>query len=142
MKLILVRHGDIVHESESRVIPLSAEGRNQIKALCPQLEGYNLYPVIFSSPYERAAQSALILATVFNMDIIHLQGLADIGEFKGFSGYHKILITSFVDYVREICEGKDVIIVSHGGPISMMQDYLTGSHLPCDRGKFVVVEVA
>lgn len=91
MKLILVRHGETVWNSEGRVqgasdIALSETGREQIHKLAAALKDESL-DAIFSSPLRRAHETALILGRFHSREIRLEEGLMEMnqGDFEGLS---------------------------------------------------------
>ena len=65
MKICLVRHAETVYNKLGKMqgkenIPLSDEGRNQVKELKERIKD-NYYDICFSSPLVRCVETAMIL---------------------------------------------------------------------------------
>lgn len=88
-RIWLIRHGDPESSVRGRCygaldIGLSAEGRNQIKAVASQFDGEAL-AAIYTSPRLRCKQSAEILADILGLrfGIVDALSEIDFGEFEG-----------------------------------------------------------
>lgn len=71
MRLVLIRHGDYIHESEDLAEPLSAFGIQQIETIATKyLAALGLdVGEVWSSPKNRALQSARIIQSIICPDI-------------------------------------------------------------------------
>lgn len=92
MRLILVRHGETVWNSERRVqggardIELSENGRNQIRLLANALRNESV-DLIVASPLKRAVETAEAIAVFHDLPVHTDPGLkeVDVGELDGMS---------------------------------------------------------
>jgi alpha-ribazole phosphatase len=90
-KLFLVRHGETVWNEERRYIgltdlSLSEKGREQADRLAQWLANKPI-EVIFSSPLKRSRETAEIIASKFNLEVVILSELREIdfGEWEGLT---------------------------------------------------------
>ncbi|MDH3944982.1 MAG: histidine phosphatase family protein, partial [Anaerolineae bacterium] len=88
--ILLIRHGQNDHVREGRLagrlagVHLNAAGREQATALADSLSGVPI-KAVYSSPLERAMETAEPIATAKNLGVIPREGLleVDIGEWSG-----------------------------------------------------------
>jgi broad specificity phosphatase PhoE len=81
--ILLVRHGataetDAQRYPSTRDLPLSERGRNQVAALAGALQGVNL-DAVFTSPSQRACETAAPLASQRNLELQVIPELAEMG---------------------------------------------------------------
>jgi len=94
-EIILVRHGQTEWNTQlifrgRNDIPLNERGYKQASALAGALKERNI-DAIYTSPLRRAVETAQPVATLFDLEVVPVQGLIDInyGEWEGVS-YHEI----------------------------------------------------
>lgn len=88
--LILIRHGENDFVKESRLagrlpgIHLNEKGRSQARVLAEKLARFSL-KAIYSSPLERAMETAQPIAEALGLDIVSCPGLleTDFGDWQG-----------------------------------------------------------
>jgi len=88
--ILLIRHGENDYVKQSRLsgrmpgIHLNEKGRAQAQALAEKLKSAPI-KAVYSSPLERALETAEPLATALGLDVIPRPGLieTDIGEWQG-----------------------------------------------------------
>lgn len=112
-RLWLVRHGETAGQSSLRFhgrndVPLSDEGRAQIRALGPWLAGVEFVHVVHS-PLSRAAESAAILASLCGLPLGRLSAderLREIsfGACEGMT--EEEIVAAFPDFWREHRAGR------------------------------------
>jgi broad specificity phosphatase PhoE len=90
-RLVLVRHGETEWNRVERFrgltdIELNETGRRQARALARRLSGWHVR-AIYSSPLERALQTAQPIAEACGLEVAILEGMADVdyGEWAGLS---------------------------------------------------------
>jgi len=87
--VLLIRHGETDYVKKGRLagrlpgVPLNEHGRNQAQLLAEKLTGSPI-KAIYSSPIERALQTAEPIANSLDLEIIPRQGLieTEIGEWQ------------------------------------------------------------
>jgi broad specificity phosphatase PhoE len=91
MKIILIRHGQTLWNKEGIFrgrsdIPLDDVGIKQAKAIAKRLSPFGI-KAVYSSPLKRAAETALVIAKSFNLNVEVDDGLIDFdfGEWQGLS---------------------------------------------------------
>jgi broad specificity phosphatase PhoE len=91
MRLILVRHGETAHNRDGIVqgrqdVPLSERGRRQAAALAADLQGHGI-AAIYTSPLQRARETAAIVADAIGLTVTIDEGLTemDVGELDGLT---------------------------------------------------------
>ena len=166
MKIYAMRHGQTDWNAKGRIqgrtdIPLNETGRAQAEKAAINLP--ENITVIFSSPLERAIETAEIINKRFNVEIVTEERLIErnFGDYEGLSinrvdinslrrwtdnaptpggeTIHDVFlrITDFLDRLKvEYCD-QTVLIVSHGHVLRSIIWYFNG--LPED-GKEAVVE--
>jgi broad specificity phosphatase PhoE len=93
MKLVFVRHGESEGNAEGRLqghaeFELSEEGRSQSQKLRDRFQKEDFQPThIYSSPQQRAAETARIVASSWSVPIVHWDDLKeyDVGIFSGLT---------------------------------------------------------
>lgn len=156
MKLYVVRHGqtewNVLKKMQgSADIPLNERGIEQAEQTKLNLENKN-FDVIFSSPLIRARQTAEVINSDRNLNIIFDDRLRerDYGEFEGtnklsfdynaFWAYNKNInyekaenvqiffkrIYDFLDEIKDRYQNKNVLIVCHAGVIKAIECYANG----------------
>ena len=93
MKLVFVRHGESEANAEGRLqghaeFKLSEEGRTQSQRLSERFQKKDFRPThIYSSPQQRAAETARIVAASWPVPIVHWDELKefDVGIFTGLT---------------------------------------------------------
>ena len=90
-RIYLVRHGQTEWNRQERFrgridIPLNEVGHDQARAVAAYLSGHDIVAV-YTSPLQRAVQTALPIAQVHDLSPTILPGLIDIsyGEWQGYS---------------------------------------------------------
>jgi broad specificity phosphatase PhoE len=90
-EIYLVRHGQTEWNTQlifrgRKDIPLNERGHKQARALAGALKDRNI-DAIYTSPLSRAVETAQPAATLFDLDVVPVQGLIDInyGEWEGVS---------------------------------------------------------
>ena len=91
MQIILVRHGETIANKAQLVlgtsdVPLTEVGRNQAKAAAQKISLMEPSPTfLFSSPYQRAKETAGYISTVIGLNPIFIDGLKEMnsGEMEG-----------------------------------------------------------
>lgn len=153
MNIIFVRHGEtewnILNKLQGRVdIQLNDEGRRQAKVACQNLKDEKI-DLIIASPLGRTVETAAIIASNRDIEILTddnllerdfgaLQGMdRDAIDIKSYWNLAKNLaisdgeniqqfverISNFLKYLKEHYEGKNILLVSHGG-VSIALQYL------------------
>lgn len=90
--LLLIRHGDNDYVKQDRLagrlagVHLNESGRSQAKALAEKFVGSKI-KAVYSSPLERALETAEPIAQALNLPVIQRQGLVevDFGDWQGQS---------------------------------------------------------
>ena len=91
MQIILVRHGETMANKAQLVlgtsdVPLTELGRDQAKAAAQKISLMEPSPtILFSSPYQRAKETAGYISNVIGLDPIFMDGLKEMnsGEMEG-----------------------------------------------------------
>ena len=91
MQIILVRHGETIANKEQLVlgtsdVPLTELGRDQAKAATKKISLMDPSPtILFSSPYQRAKETARYISNYTNLNPIFIDGLKEMnsGEMEG-----------------------------------------------------------
>tara|TARA_B100001146_G_scaffold112798_1_gene99460 strand:- start:269 stop:877 length:609 start_codon:yes stop_codon:yes gene_type:complete len=91
MQIILVRHGETMANKAQLVlgtsdVPLTELGRGQAKAAAQKISLMEPSPtILFSSPYQRAKETAGYISNVIGLDPIFMDGLKEMnsGEMEG-----------------------------------------------------------
>ncbi|MGI6097076.1 MAG: histidine phosphatase family protein [Dethiobacteria bacterium] len=90
-QVILIRHGETAWNQAQtfrgrKDIPLNAKGKEQAKKLADSLEGISL-DGIYSSPLQRALQTAKPLAEKCNLNVVPMEAFNDLsfGEWEGLT---------------------------------------------------------
>ncbi|RWZ54942.1 histidine phosphatase family protein [Halobacillus fulvus] len=154
MKLTIVRHGSTHWNKEKRAqgtsnIPLDQDGRKEASLLASRLSKQN-WNVIYSSPLQRAKDTAEIIADKIGGAIIEDERLQEVngGQIEGTTEEERIekwgpdwrsldvgiekpeLVRErairFLHDLKQNHPGENVLIVSHGALISHMLQELTG----------------
>jgi probable phosphomutase (TIGR03848 family) len=162
--VLLVRHA--VTPTTGRVLPgrapglhLSEEGRRQAEAMAARIAGLPRMAALYSSPLERARETAEAIARVRRLAVRIERGLLElnIGRFTGLSlkqaarrpewevvqrhpsGFRFPDGESFVEMQTRITEtvaavvarhpGELIVAVSHADPIKAAVAYALGTHL-------------
>ena len=144
MELILIRHGLPVRSAESSDPPLQDEGHVQARKVADWLAGER-FDAVFSSPMQRAIETAAPLLAASGHDLKHHEGIAEFDRDTGSyvpmeelkrddyaawlamaQGDHGVDIAAFqatvVAALEEIIEthpGKRVVVFCHGGVINV-----------------------
>lgn len=139
-------------------VDLSEEGRSQAKALAVRLADASI-DAIYSSPIERTAQTAALIAEPHGLEVHVLEGVieADYGDWTGgaladlaktdvwkvvqrtpslarFPGGESIAgmqarVVAALDEVIDRHRGERIVVVSHADPIKSAVAHYTGMHL-------------
>lgn len=156
MSLYIIRHGqtdwNILKKAQGRVdIALNANGREQAKETREKLKNVEI-DLIICSPLKRAMQTAEIINCNRNIPIIYDERIIErnCGEFEGrtkeeynfeeFWSYKKNInyekaenvrdffnrIYLFLDDIKDKYEGKNVLLVTHGGVSIPVNCYFNG----------------
>lgn len=134
MELILFRHGraiDRMADQPDETRPLTAEGRKLLKASMAGLErltGLTTRPVIWSSPLDRAMQTAIILANHFKVKDVIAHAFIGNGDFEMFV---KALAESGTDLESE---NAILIVVGHEPWLGEWCHRLCATRLPFKKG--------
>ncbi len=152
-KLFLVRHGEAENNEqnilssypEKKNYGLIEKGKKQISAIAKVLKDNNI-KVIFSSPLQRAKETAQIISEALGIEIIIDNRLreTDVGKFNGESGDNwgvvvnvqlskkneygvenfsmlRNRIQEFLNELNEKFKNENIVVVSHGDPLRMLQ---------------------
>jgi probable phosphoglycerate mutase len=92
MRLILVRHGETLWNSERRIqgcrsnTELSTRGKQQVEKIALSLKNHKVAS-IFSSPLKRAMDTACVIAQAYGLEVRAMPGLKEIdaGELEGLT---------------------------------------------------------
>jgi len=130
--------------------PLSEKGKNQIEKTAEYLADKKI-DIIFCSPLQRTKETAEIISKNIKAEIIFDERLTEVecGKFEGkdydeyLSSYPQGLnpdridsmgvegvddirdrLNPFINEMNEKYQGKNIVVVSHGGPIRVMQGIL------------------
>ena len=149
--IVMVRHGETDWNRDNRFQghadpPLNETGRAQARALALELSGQN-FDAAYTSPLERAAETASILADALDLEPIPDASLkeVDVGSWSGLtrteveerfpSGFARWLeyghgwddgetydelgerVVSGLVRIGQLHDGAAVLAVTHGGPI-------------------------
>lgn len=156
MAILFIRHGQTDWNVQKKVqgkadIELNENGIEQAKSTSEKLKNEKI-DIIISSPLKRAKKTAEIINQTLKCPIIYEDGIAerDFGEFEGkkridfdfegFWSYKKNLkydraenirdffdrIYTTLDEIVEKYEGKNILIVSHGGVSIPIRCYFNG----------------
>ena len=94
-EIYLVRHGQTEWNTQlifrgRKDIPLNERGHKEARAIARALKDRNI-DAIYTSPLRRAVETAQPVATLFDLEVVPVQGLIDIdyGEWEGVS-HHEI----------------------------------------------------
>ncbi len=167
MKLYVVRHGQTYWNVLKKVqgsadIPLNERGKEQAYETKSYLENIN-FNIIFCSPLIRAKQTAEIINSDRNLDIIFDDRLIErnYGEFEGISkysfnyndfwAYNKNLkyakaenvqdffsrIYNFLDEIKTNYSDKNILIVCHAGVTKAINCYANGMMKDEDIGPYL-----
>ena len=131
---------------------LTEKGKEQAKEVAQKLQKEKI-DVIFASPLERTTETAEIISQKIGIEIIFDERLreVEVGNFEGRSWdeYLKLYphslnpgrtdengieglediqdrLNSFINDVNEKYQGKNIAIVSHGGPLDVLKGMLSG----------------
>lgn len=167
MNLFVVRHGqtewNVLKKMQGSVdIPLNEKGIEQAHKTKENLKDINI-DFIFCSPLIRAKQTAEIIGTAKNLQIIYDDRLRErnYGEFEGtskslfnyndFWAYNKNLkyikaeniqdffdrIYIFIDELKMKHLDKNILIVTHAGVVKAIECYANGMMKDEDIGPFL-----
>ena len=156
MKLLVVRHGRTDWNDMHKVqgiadIELNEKGKEQARQTAEILKDKKI-DLIICSPLIRTRQTAEIINEDRNIEIIYDKRIQerDFGEFEGlnkdifgfydFWTYNKNIkyekaenvqdffkrIYTFLDEIKEIHKGKNVLLVLHGGVSVALDSYFNG----------------
>ncbi len=159
-KLFLIRHGEAENNvknilssyPEKGTNSLTADGKNEVKKTLETLKDKKI-DIIFSSPLQRAKETAEIISESLGKEVIVDKKLreTDMGKLNGGGAtrYKSIFdgtvdleknqiekseelkkrATMFVDELNQNYQGKNILIVSHGDPIRFIKGACAGSSL-------------
>lgn len=167
MKLYVVRHGqtewNVLKKMQGSVdIPLNGRGKEQAEETKASLKNIN-FDIIISSPLTRARQTAEIINSDRNLNIVFDDRLRErnYGEFEGtskssfnyndFWSYNKNLkyskaenvqdffkrIYDFLDEIKMNYYDKNVLIVCHAGITKAVECYANGMMKDEDIGPYL-----
>lgn len=157
MKLYITRHGQTDWNANGRLqgqkdIPLNSLGAEQAEVLRDELADKH-FDYIFSSPLSRAYQTAQIINSKHNLDIVCDERIKELnlGKLEGESKGSKLIdfdvlwtdemlepldvelnhdfyarIADFTDELAEKYEDKDILIVCHAGVYREFYQYFNG----------------
>ena len=158
MKICLARHAETVFNKLGKMqgkenIPLSDEGRNQVKELKERIKD-NHYDICFSSPLVRCVETAMILVgdkteirvddRLIERDLGELEGKFreeyDVKKYwdynlnSGDLGVEKVQdifkrCNDFIDYLKENYNDKTILIVSHNAPLKAIYHIINNTDL-------------
>ena len=128
MKLVFVRHGESEANAEGRLqghaeFKLSEEGRTQSQRLSERFQKKDFRPThIYSSPQQRAAETARIVAASWPVPIVHWDELKefDVGIFTGLTWDE--IGKKYPELVQEFQKSRDWDIVEGAEPMGLRRD--------------------
>jgi len=155
MRICIIRHGETNWNNEKKIqgrenIPLNQNGINQVKDTINYLKKHN-WKFIITSPLSRARISAEIISSeIGNIEIIkeldfverdfgNISGLTineanklfPDGIWKGIESSETLqnrAVSSLKKYIK-LCDGENIIIVSHGGTINSILSFLSNNEI-------------
>lgn len=106
MQIILVRHGETMANKAQLVlgtsdVPLTELGRNQAKAAAQKISLMEPSPtILFSSPYQRAKETAGYISNVIGLNPIFIDGLKEMnsGEMEGIKASE--MVDKYPEYMK------------------------------------------
>ena len=106
MQIILVRHGETMANKAQLVlgtsdVPLTELGRDQAKAAAQKISLMEPSPtILFSSPYQRAKETAGYISNVIGLNPIFIDGLKEMnsGEMEGIKASE--MDDKYTDYMK------------------------------------------
>lgn len=152
MKLFVARHGQTIWNIQNKVcgvtdVELTEEGINQANELADKVQNYDI-SLIISSPLKRAVQTSRIVAYKNNIDLQIDNDLVEqnYGIYEGadrnnlsflsnkmnfaykYPGGESAMqaayrIYGLIEKIKERYQGKNVLIVSHGGVCRIIRTY-------------------
>ena len=128
MKLVLVRHGESEANAEGRLqgraeFELSEEGRSQSQKLRDRFQKEDLQPThIYSSPQQRAAETARIVASSWSVPLVYWDDLKeyDVGIFTGLTWDE--IGKKYPEVVQEFQKSRDWDIVEGAETLRSRRD--------------------
>ncbi len=126
MKVFLIRHAS--PDWERRDIPydiqpgpmLTAKGEKEAEALAEFLKAQGVVK-LYTSPFERAAKTARIVAALNGIPAVEEPGLAEWRAVDEPESHVRLRMMSvFQQAARESAESGPTGLVSHGGPIALL----------------------
>jgi len=154
MQICLLRHGETDWNSAGKLqgrddIPLNSLGVEQINEAAKYLKKFN-WDIIITSPLSRAKVSAEIIAketgdikiveeidfierdygkaSGLTLDEIKLSFPDGVIEAEPHEELQDRTVSALMKYIKEY-DGKNIIIVSHGGTINSVLAYLSGNEI-------------
>lgn len=156
MIIYMIRHGqtdwNVARKVQGKAdIELNKIGREQAREVSKKLKNKKI-DIIISSPLKRAKETAQIIAEEIKCPVIYEEGVIerDMGEYEGigveefasisFWNYKKNVkyeraenirvffdrIYKFLDKIKEKYNGKNILIVAHGGVSVPVNCYFNG----------------
>ena len=106
MQIILVRHGETMANKAQLVlgtsdVPLTELGRGQAKAAAQKISLMEPSPtILFSSPYQRAKETAGYISNVIGLNPIFIDGLKEMnsGEMEGIKASE--MVDKYPEYMK------------------------------------------
>ena len=106
MQIILVRHGETMANKAQLVlgtsdVPLTKLGRGQAKAAAQKISLMEPSPtILFSSPYQRAKETAGYISNVIGLNPIFIDGLKEMnsGEMEGIKASE--MVDKYPEYMK------------------------------------------
>ena len=106
MQIILVRHGETMANKAQLVlgtsdVPLTELGRDQAKAAAQKISLMEPSPtILFSSPYQRAKETAGYISNVIGLNPIFIDGLKEMnfGEMEGIKASK--MVDKYPEYMK------------------------------------------
>lgn len=137
MELFFLRHGPAESKTgwagDDIERPLSAEGRLLVTEVAASLAGYKFRPdIVLTSPYERARQTAHIVAA--RLDLLD-KVIVDARLIPGFG--MKQLGKVLQDHAQE----QRLLLVGHGPDLTQVARALTGGRLTIRKAGVAQVEI-
>ena len=128
MKLVLVRHGESEANAEGRLqgraeFELSEEGRSQSQKLRDRFQKEDLQPThVYSSPQQRAAETARIVASSWSVPLVYWDDLKeyDVGIFTGLTWDE--IGKKYPEVVQEFQKSRDWDIVEGAETLRSRRD--------------------
>lgn len=152
LKLYVARHGETPYNEKNLIcgisdVPLNENGRYQADVLASQLKNEEI-DIIIASPLKRAQETAKIVASKLNKEVMTDNRLheIDFGIFEGKPGKNEMFcqvkknhamsypqgeklfqvvqrVYNFLDEIRMKYQNQNVLVVCHGGILRVIHSY-------------------